>query len=307
MERKKLKRWQLGQLVASVLIFILIAFISSRLYFRIDLTEDKRFTINPSTEETIKKLEDVVFFKVYLEGDLPSDFIELKRAVLDLLNGFRAISPMKIEFDFVNPSEDPDPRNRRLVYEDLMRKGMRPYTIRTETKDGVVQKYVFPSLTVSYRERQIHINLFSNNYDNPNIPIEQSINEAKERLEYTVLNAIKNVTVLTPKSVAFVEDWGGLERIETYDAAVSLSEMYEVGYLKLEEQVFSLVDTIQGPIFDAIIIAKPYQKVSDKNKYIIDQYIMHGGKVLWLLDYIDVNMDSLSNSRTTTAMPLDVS
>jgi ABC-2 type transport system permease protein len=213
MERKKLKRWQIGQLVASVLIFVLIAFISSRLYFRIDLTEDKRFTINPSTEETIKKLEDVVFFKVYLEGDLPSDFVELKRAVLDLLNGFRAIAPMKIEFDFVNPSEDPDPGNRRLVYEDLMRKGMRPYTIRTETKDGVVQKYVFPSLTVSYRERQIHVNLFSNNSDNPNIPIEQSINEAKERLEYTVLNAIKNVTVLTPKSVAFLEGWGGLERI----------------------------------------------------------------------------------------------
>ncbi len=304
MERKKLKRWQIGQLVASVLIFVLIAFISSRLYFRIDLTEDKRFTINPSTEETIKKLEDVVFFKVYLEGDLPSDFVELKRAVLDLLNGFRAIAPMKIEFDFVNPSEDPDPGNRRLVYEDLMRKGMRPYTIRTETKDGVVQKYVFPSLTVSYRERQIHVNLFSNNSDNPNIPIEQSINEAKERLEYTVLNAIKNVTVITPKSVAFLEGWGGLERIETYDAAVSLSEMYEVGYLDLQEQVFSLVDTIQGPIFDAIIIAKPYQKISDKNKYIIDQYIMHGGKVLWLLDYIDVNMDSLSNSRTTTAMPL---
>ncbi len=304
MERKKIKRWQLGQLFISILIFALIYFISSRIYFRIDLTEDKRFTINPSTQETIKKLEDIVFFKVYLEGDLPSDFVELRQSVLDIINEFRAISPMKIEFDFVNPSEDADIANRKLVYQDLIRKGMRPYTIRTETKDGIVQKYVFPSLTVNYREKQIHVNLFSNNTDNPNTPIEQIVNEAKERLEYTILNAIKSVTTIKPKTIAFIEGWGGLERIETYDAAVDLSEMYEVGYLSIDEQIFTLVDTISGPNFNAIIIAKPYEKISDKNKYIIDQYIMHGGKVLWLLDYIDINMDSLSNSRTTTAMPL---
>jgi ABC-2 type transport system permease protein len=270
----------------------------------LDLTEDKRFTINPSTKQVVADLGDIIFFKVYLEGELPNDFKELRQSVLDLLNEFRSISPLKIQYDFVNPSEDPDMGVRRQVFQDLIRKGMQPYTIRTETKDGIVQKYVFPSLSVSYRERQLHINLFSNNSENPNIPIEQLVNEAKERLEYTLLNAIKNVTTLTPKSVAFVEGWGGLDPIETYDAAVGLAEMYGVAYIELKERVFSLVDTIRGPLFDAIIIAKPYSKISDKDKYIIDQYIMHGGKVLWLLDYVDVNMDSLSNSRTTTAMPL---
>ncbi len=304
MERKQLKRWQVSQLIISIIIFAVLFFISSRLYFRLDLTEDKRFTINPATKTAVSNLEDIIFIKVYLDGDLPSDFKELRQSVLDLLNEFRVISPLKIQYDFVNPSEDPDMGVRRQVFQDLIRKGMQPYTIRTETKDGVVQKYVFPSLTVSYREKQLHINLFSNSSENPNIALEQLVNEAKERLEYTVLNAIKNITTQFPKSVAFLEGWGGFEPIETYDAALGLSEMYSVAYFELKEQVFSLVDTIRGPLYDAIIVAKPYSEISDKNKYIIDQYIMHGGKVLWLLDYVDVNMDSLSNSRTTTAMPL---
>lgn len=304
MERKKIKQRQIVRLIISITIFILLFFISSRLYYRFDLTEDKRFTINPSTQESIKKLEDIVFFKVYLEGELPGDFVELRQSVLDILNEFRAVAPLNIEYDFVNPSEDPDLGKRRQIFRDLIGKGMQPYTIRTENKDGIVEKYVFPALTISYRERQLHINLFSNNSDNPNTPLEQLINEAKERLEYTILNAIKSVTTITPKSVAILGGWGSLERIETYDAALGLSEMYDVGYLELKEQIFSLVDTIRGPLFDAIIVAKPTKQISEKNKYLIDQYIMHGGKVLWLLDYIDVNMDSLANSRTTTAMPL---
>ncbi|MDD2563509.1 MAG: gliding motility-associated ABC transporter substrate-binding protein GldG [Salinivirgaceae bacterium] len=303
LERKQLKRWQLGQLAVAIVIFALLFFVSSRLFFRIDLTEENRFTIHPSTKSSVQNLEDIVFLKVYLDGDLPSDFKELRQSVLDILNEFRAFAPEKIQFDFVNPSEDPDQNVRREIYKDLIKKGLQPYTIRTEEKDGIVQKYVFPSITINFREKQIHVNLFSNSADDPNIPLAQLVNGAKERLEYTLLNAIRSITMKKPTSITFLDGWGGLEPIETYDIAVALAEMYSVSYVDIDEKVFALVDTLQGLRYDAVIIAKPYNKISDKNKYIIDQYVMNGGKILWLLDYVDVNMDSLSNSRTTTAMP----
>lgn len=304
MKKKQLKRWQIGQLAISIIIILLVIFISSRINFRIDLTEDKRFTVNPSTKQVISDLEDIIFFKIYLDGDLPSDFKELRQAVMDMLNEFTSISPLKIQYDFVNPSENPDVAARRDIYKDLIEKGLRPYTIRTETKDGVVQKYVFPSLTASYREKQIHINLLYNNANNPNVPLENLVNEAKERLEYSLLNAIKRVTTFKPKAIGFVNGYKSLELIETDDAAMSLSEMYSVQDIVLNEQLFGLVDTMQGIRYETIIFTKPKERITDKDKYIIDQYIMHGGKVLWLLDYIDVNMDSLSHSSTTTAMPL---
>ncbi|HON18104.1 MAG TPA: gliding motility-associated ABC transporter substrate-binding protein GldG [Salinivirgaceae bacterium] len=304
MDKKRNKRYQITQFIAFVVILIAVAFISNRLFFRIDLTEDKRFSINTLTKEQINNLEDIVFFKVYIDGELPADFKELRQSVLDLLNELRAISPLKIHYEFVNPSENPDPSVRRDVYLDLIRKGLQPYTIRTETKDGVVEKYVFPGLSINYREKQIFVNLFSNSSENPNIPLEQLVNEAKEKLEYSVLNAVKNITTIEAKKIAIIQGWGGLKEIETHDAAYSLAEMYRVAYLELNERIFSLQDTLAKPKFDAIIIAKPYERISDRNKYLIDQYIMNGGKVLWLLDYVDVNMDSLSRSRTTTAMPI---
>ncbi len=304
MEKKTLKRWQLGQLAILIAILGIVIFISTRLYFRLDLTEDKRFSINPLTQQQIENLDDIVFFNVYLDGDLPADFKELRQSVLDLLNELRAISPLKIQYRFTNPSENPDPSVRREIYRDLIRKGFQPYTIRSETKDGVVEKYVFPGLTISYRERQNNVNLFSNSSDNPNIPLEQLVNESKERLEYTILNAIKRITTLDSKIIGIVHGFGGLREIETHDAAFSLAEMYRVGYIEPRERIFSLTDSMGKPKFDALIIAKPTQKFSDRNKYLIDQYIMNGGKVLWLLDYVSVNMDSLANSRTTTAMPM---
>lgn len=303
-ERRKLKKSQLAQLAATAAILAVALFVSSRLYFRADLTTDRRFSVSPATKEIVAGLEDVVFFKIYLEGDLPSDFKELRQATMDLLNEFRSISPINIQYDFVNPSEDPDPQMRREVYNDLVRKGLRPYTIRTEEKDGVTQKYVFPGMTINYRERQLHVNLLTSSADNPRIPPSALVNEGKSKLEYTVLNAIKKVTTFIPKSVVFLDDLSGLKMVETYDAALALSDMYQVGYLDLNEQIFTLVDTLKGPVYDVVVITKPQEKISDKNKFLLDQYIMHGGKVLWLLDYISVDMDSLAHSRTTTAMPL---
>jgi ABC-2 type transport system permease protein len=303
MKKNQVKRSSLIQLLLSVLIVVLIGFVSSRVFFRIDLTTDKRYSIDESTKDALKNLDDIIYVKVYLSGDLPPTFEELRRSVFETLEEFRAYAGANIQYEFINPSESEDEKVRNDIARQLVRKGLVPRTLRVKDKDGFNTKYLFPGAIIHYREDEIPLNFLDTKASNARTKVEFLVNDAQGRLEYNFLNKMRKITQVVPDEIAFIQGHGELKRDENISFARELADMYSVKLIDPAEYVFALRDSIRLK-YKAIIIAKPRERFSEKDKFIIDQYIMHGGRVLWLVDYTQASMDSLSQSSTTQAIPL---
>lgn len=294
MNRKKIKRINLFQLAMILAIIVLVNIISIFAFHRFDLTTEKRYTLSPATKTILKNLDDIVYVKVYLEGDLPVGFKRLKNAVKELLDEFRNNTNANIEYEFINPSLSADKKTRNEIYTQLYKKGLIPSNLEDKGEDGAVtQKVIFPSALLTFRNAEIPINFLKNN---PALPPEQNLNNSIQDLEYALIDALRKARITQKKKIAFIEGHSELNRYQTEDAAVALSEYYSLKRIVLHGQINSLND------IDAIIVAKPDSGFSEADKYIIDQFVMRGGKVLWLVDYIKVEMDSLSSSGSTMAM-----
>lgn len=303
MSRNSLKKSHLLQLSLTVLIILLLGFVSSRVFFRLDLTTDKRYSMHASTRNALENIEDIIYVKVYLDGKMPAAFEELKRSVLETLDDFRAYAGANIQYEFIDPMGSENEKERNALIRQLVNKGLSPRTLREQGKDGMVTRYVFPGAIIFYRAEEVVLNFIDDANTNSRIPAEVLVNDAQSRLEYNFLLKIQEVTSIFPQKIAFIHGHGELERIEALSLARELDKMYTVEVLEIAEQLHALRDSFRLK-YDAIIIAKPRTKFSEKDKYIIDQYVMHGGRILWLVDYVDVHMDSLSYQSTTQALSL---
>ncbi|MBN2745289.1 MAG: gliding motility-associated ABC transporter substrate-binding protein GldG [Bacteroidales bacterium] len=279
-------------------------------FFRIDLTTDKRYSLSESTKEKIKSLEDIIFIKVYLEGDLPADFKMLRNATKELLDEFRAYNT-NIQYEFINPSANEDKNERFKVYRQLASEGLAYYSIPVENKDGFAQKTIFTGAQITYNENSIPINLL---VSSRSVPTNADINNSIHKLELTLLTAIHYLTTKQPKTIAFTTGHGELDNLEIADFAYELSQSYHVSQVEIHGKINALskriaIDSSKSVIenkFDLIIIAKPDSTFDERDKFVIDQYIMHGGKVIWLLDNINVSMDSLRQKTTTIGLPVEL-
>ena len=166
MKRKQLKRVHIIQLVTTLAIILLINYIGSFLFYRFDLTGEKRYSLAPETKEILRDLDDVVYVRVYLEGDLPMGFTRLKTAIGELLDDFRAYAPRNLQYEFIDPAADPDNRIRNNVFTQLYDAGLQPTNAQVRSKDGSVsQKIVFPGAILSYREVEVPLNLLNRSYN----------------------------------------------------------------------------------------------------------------------------------------------
>ena len=312
MKKNLIKRNNILQLVYGLIILITINIIGNYIYTRFDLTSEKRYTLSDTTKEMLKNLDEYVFFKVYLEGDFPAGFKRLRNETKEMLNEFRAYSPY-IEFEFVNPSASSDEKERNKVYKVLVDKGLQPTNLQIHNKEENSEKLIFPGAIVSYLNKETAIDLLKTQLGTPE---EEVLNNSIENLEFTLASVIRQLAITKKPSIAFIEGHGELSKIETADIGNTLSENYQVTRLRLDEQLnsitdFKAYDSVSNKIFiknkyDAIIIAKPDSVFSEKDKFIIDQYIMRGGKVLWLIDPVYATMDSLQKQRTTLGFGLDL-
>src|SRR6056297_2032123 len=259
MKRSRLKRNYIIQLLLSILTVLLIGFVSSRVFFRIDLTTDNRYSINESTKKALQDLDDIVYVKVYLDGDLPAAFEELRRSVLETMEEFRAYAGSNIQYEFINPAESEDQKTRNEISRQLVRKGLNPRTIRVEDKDGYNTKYLFPGAIIIYRNEEITLNFIDKKGSNARARIEQLINGAQERLEYNFLNKIRTITRPFPKTIAFLHGHDELEREHSLSLARQLDEMYAIKLIDINEHLFALRDTMSMK-YDAVIVAKPRRK-----------------------------------------------
>jgi ABC-2 type transport system permease protein len=309
-KKKNIKRGNLTALMLWIAIVILVNVIAAFIFTRIDLTAEKRYSLAPATKKLLKKLDDVVFFKVYLVGDLPPGFQRLSNETREMLDEFRAYSD-NIQYEFVNPSDNPNNKDRNDAYRLLAERGLQPTDLRVNTKGESSQLIIFPGAMVSYHGKEVPVQLLmAQLQQDPNKVLNTSI----QSLEYNLASAIKNLTTAIKPRVAIIEGQGELDQMETIDLHNSLSEFYNVDRVTLNNKITSLAIRIKSDTahdvlinkYRAIIIAKPTKPFDERDKFLIDQFIMRGGKVLWLIDPVFASMDSLQKYNSTMGIPNDV-
>lgn len=309
-ERKNFKRNQLLSFAITLIIIIVVNIIGSFLYTRFDLTSEKRYTLSDTSKEILKNLDDYVYFRVYLEGEFPAGFKKLRKETKEMLDEFRAYTKF-IDYEFINPSESDDAAERNETYKLLYQSGLNPTELSIQSKDGAQQIVIWPCALVSYQEKEMPLDLLDTQLGKSS---QDALNNSAQNLEYKFISAIKDLSQNKKPSVAFIEGHGELDKDDVYDITNTLSKKYNVKRVEIDEKISALTQrtkaldssTIIKPIYDAIIIAKPTEAFSEKDKFIIDQYIMYGGKVLWLVDPVFATMDSLQNSESTMGNTLNV-
>jgi gliding-associated putative ABC transporter substrate-binding component GldG len=284
----KLRNWL--QFLTAVAGIILVASVSSFLRLRYDLTEDKRFTLSEPTRHVLSHLKNDIYIQVYLDGDIPIPLKRLKRSVGEMLDEFRIASGRKIDFEFINPSGGKDAKQRETLYQTLENKGLNPINLHSgDAEGGLSQKIIFPGMIVNYNGIEVPVNFLNNN---PSISSEQNILHSVEGLEYEMIQTIATLSSDTINKVAFIEGHGEIPEIETADITMNLARFFTIdrGVIGGKPGVLDK--------YAAVIIAGPEKVFNESDKLVLDQYIMNGGKVLWLIDEVAVNSDSLVYGET---------
>ena len=311
-KRKNLKKNQIVAFLVTLVIIVVVNVIGSRLFTRFDLTSEKRYTLSPTTKEILNNLDDYVYFKVYLEGDFPAGFKKLRRETKEMLDEFRAYSKY-IDYEFINPSESEDPNERNATYTLLYQSGLNPTDMVVRNSDGSSkQMIIWPGALVSYRnDTEIAIDLLENQLGQKS---DEALNASMQNLEFRLIDAVKKVTRLKKPNIGFVQGHGELSGLDIQDIKKTLSQNYNVGDIEINGRIDALMHRTQNeeveikafPSYDAIVIAKPMQPFDEKDKFLIDQYIMHGGKVLWLVEPVYATMDSLQSQESTIGIEQDL-
>lgn len=286
------KKW--FRLVLWIGILVSANVLASFLYTRLDLTREQRYTVSPSTARLLQSLDDVVYVHVYLEGEFPPGFRKLRDAVRDQLTEMRRLSGGKLEFTFTDPSDQPDEKTANQLYEQLYKLGLQPTDLENRTTEGVTRKVVWPGAVVYYRNKEIATNflLGSGAGNSP----QEILNASEEGLEYALVRAIRNATQKKQPTVAFSEGHGELDGRSVSDMAAALSDQY-----KLTRYNIKTIEPIPADV-DVLVVAKPTEPFTDWSRYKIDHFLMRGGRILWMVDAVAAEMDSMTPENYFMAM-----
>lgn len=274
-------------------IAILANILGNAFFAHLDLTEDKRYSLSDPTIELLRGLNDVVYVEVLLEGDFPAGFKRLQRSVRELLDEFRSYSGY-IEYTFTDPTRgSTEEINQRL--EQLAKDGIVPTNLRIKETEGTQEKLIYPYAKLTYAGRTAVVD-FLDEQARGNTPEEQ-LNHSISQLEYNFANALHKLLIGAKEIVAFTVGHGELNELERKDLVRSLRAFYEVGTFNLDS-AFVIPQQVK-----VLIVAKPRKPFSDRDKFLIDQYVMNGGKVIWLIDRLNAELDSLRG--TNAYVPMD--
>lgn len=294
-----------------MLVLVFANVISSYLFRRFDLTSEKRYTLSESTKDVLKGLDDQVLFRVYLEGDdLPAEYRRFRNDIKNMLDQFRAYSS-NVEYEFINPNAFKTEEEKMQLYQTLVKKGLVPIPIATEEEGVQKQQVVYPAMEVTYKGRETALQLQSAGLSSRST--EEVINTSVENLEYNFVTALHRLTRPVQARVGFLTGHNELDKIDIYDIQMSLVDDYKVENVYLNQNINALTGRIQNVSdssvtvsnkYDVLVVPKPLETFSDKDLYVIDQFVMYGGKVLWLVDALDADLDSLQGKEQTFATRL---
>tara|TARA_B100000780_G_scaffold170307_2_gene119208 strand:- start:1052 stop:2779 length:1728 start_codon:yes stop_codon:yes gene_type:complete len=296
--------------ISAVLLIVSVLFLNILIGFNnwnIDLTSDKKHSFAKESITIINNLEDKLFIRVYLEGDFPAEFKKLQKSIEDLIKRFKLIGNKNIDFEFINPNNVANENEKLALFKQLVKLKLSPTDLEIKKEGKQVNQIIFPGAIIYYKEKQVAVNFLK---QSPGKSTVSNINTSIQALEYEFVSAIEHLTKNNLTKIAFLEGNGELNEQQVYDITESvlkdnfnLSYHYKVDRFNIKEfsidSATNLPDlsrqTILLNTYKAIIIAKPTIPFNNLDKLLIDQYIMQGGKVLWLIDGIKASMDSLKN------------
>ncbi|GIQ60526.1 gliding motility-associated ABC transporter substrate-binding protein GldG [Flavobacterium collinsii] len=286
----------------TVFVLIVLNVLGSLFFHRFDLTKDKRYTLSETSLQIVKQVKNPLSIKIYMQGELPADFRRLQQETRQLLEEFQAYNH-NIVFEFVNPLENED--ESMDVIKSLYQKGLTPINITVDDKGKQSQAMVFPWAVAVYNNKEVNIPLLKNIMG---ASTTQKVIGSIQHLEYSIADAINKISKDRQKKVAIIKGNGELNEIHIAKMLQQIRESYYIGPFTLDSVAKSPTETLAAlKKYDLAIISKPTETFSDEEKQVLDQFIMNGGKTLWLIDQVAADMDSLYNQAgATLAYPRDL-
>lgn len=274
-----MKSWKSILILVALVVVNLLAW---KVVYRWDMTNDKRYSISSATKGLLQSLESPLEITLFLDGELNAGFTRLKKATKEIVEELNVYATIKVN---ENPSEN-------------YKQQLEPIVIHERTHKGkTAQTTVYPYALVKYNERVQLVSLLKNQRG---LSGEENLNNSIENLEYAFTEAIRSLTQTEIEKIAFLEGHGELDELYVYDLTQSLAQYYQVDRGVLGTEVGVLDD------YKAVIIADPQQPFSETDKYILDQYVMQGGRILWVVNGVRFSEDFLSSQGTTPIIALDL-
>jgi ABC-2 type transport system permease protein len=273
----------------------MVNFISTYFFKRFDLTTEKRYTLNSKTIDLIKDLDDGLYIKIYLEGEFNPAFTRLQNETKEMLDEFRAYAKNDFNYEFINIYDEANKGELEKIQRDLYQKGIIPTELNIKSESGNKSQVIFPGAIVTYKGREAVWQIFR---QQQGIPPEECVNNSVSGLEYELSNAIKKLQRVVKPRIAFIQGHHELDTMQTADIYDALSEYYEIDYVNINHRLKALQP------YRAIIVAKPDSAIDEKDKFIIDQFILKGGRALFCIDQVYTDMDTLKAKGYTLGLSL---
>jgi ABC-2 type transport system permease protein len=272
-----------------VVIALILNVLANSFTAQVDLTEEKRFSLTEPTKKQLRDLNDVVFVRCLLGSKLPAGFKRLQTETRKALEDFKSINP-NIDFKFEDPSVGGSEAERKQQFESFAKDGLVPMRLRLVNDDAKTEQYIFPYCEFNYRNEKVVVKLLEN--DVPNMNPELALNNSIALLEYKFSNAIQKLQTNRKPNIVFTDGHKELQPEETADLENSLRAFYNVGRINLDSIAAIPFGSKENQV-DILVVAKPKAAFTEKHKFQIDQYIMQGGKVMWLIDRLNADLPGM--------------
>jgi gliding-associated putative ABC transporter substrate-binding component GldG len=286
----------------TLFLLLVINTIGSFFFFRLDLTKDKRYTLSSTSLHIIEQVKNPLYIKVYMQGELPSEFKRLQLETRQMIEEFQGYNS-NIIFEFIDPLEDEDSSMDNI--KELYRKGLTPINISVDDKGKQSQAMVFPWAIAVYDNKEVNIPLLKNIMG---ASTTDKIIGSVQHLEYSIADALHKITNEKQKKIAIIKGNGELHEAYIAKFLLQTKESYHIGPFTLDSLAKQPLNTLtELKKYDLAIIAKPTEAFSESEKQVLDQYIVNGGKTIWLIDQVVAEMDSLySPTGSALAFPRDL-
>lgn len=297
----KTKYPNLKKLFKIILFIVLINFGSQFFFKRFDLTEDKRYTLSETSISILENIKEPLYVDVFLEGNFPGEFKKLQTETQQLLEEYKAYNS-NIIFQFINPLENPEEREQ--IMQSFIERGLTPMNVTVDDKGKQTQEIVFPWAVINYGKNSTKVPLLKNMMG---ASTAEKVVNSVQHLEYAFANGFNTVSKSKEKKIAVIKGNGEVEDYQLADLLKTVRENYHIAPFTLDSVETNPIKTAKElKKYDLIIIAKPTQAFSDSEKQVLDQYVVHGGKSIWLLDHVSMEMDSLMTTGENLAFPRDL-
>ncbi|MEM6734959.1 MAG: gliding motility-associated ABC transporter substrate-binding protein GldG [Bacteroidota bacterium] len=295
-----MKEHRLNIILQSVIVLLIVWLVNqlvNKYPLQIDLTEEKRYTISNATRELLRSLEEEVFYEIYLAGDLPSNFERFQKSIADMLDQFNVESNNLVAYKFTDPAQANSTQARNQFYQSLIGKGLQPTNLNYRNAEGdKMEKLIFPGAIVSKGMQEAPANLLKGNRT---ADPDEMLNQAIEGLEYELASVVASLSMNNSKKIGYIIGHDSPDSLEIAGFKNTVLSSYELYDVSLEDK-----NELIG--YDAVVIAKPGKPFNEKEKYVLDQYLMKGGNLLFFIDALSISSLDSVFGEGTVAIPREL-